>query len=97
MSGPETTTRTIRGNLAAEGQSSAGSWFARSGARETLLCCAVIAGLTLAVYAPLLLPGFEFLSWDDTSNIVDNPLISNPDAVDLVSLWTRNLEPPTNG
>jgi tetratricopeptide (TPR) repeat protein len=88
MSGPETTTRKTRGNLAAEGPSSAGSWFARSGARETLLCCAVIAGLTLAVYAPLLLPGFEFLSWDDTSNIVDNPLISNPDAVDLVSLCT---------
>jgi hypothetical protein len=57
-------------------------------ARYTLLSYSLIAGLSLWAYAPLFLPGFEFLSWDDTTNIVENPLVSNPDEVDLLRLWT---------
>ena len=60
---------------------------AKPDAHTTLLCCAIITGATILVYAPLLHPGFEFLTWDDTSNIVENPLLHSSSATHFLSLW----------
>jgi hypothetical protein len=54
--------------------------------RDPLFIVALIV-LTLAVYWPVI--GFEFLSWDDTVHIVDNPLFKPPTVANIGWYWVH--------
>jgi tetratricopeptide (TPR) repeat protein len=43
---------------------------------------------TVLAFSPLLGGGFEFLSWDDTTNIVDNPIVNAGSAEHMLAAWT---------
>jgi len=42
---------------------------------------------TVLAYSPLLGGGFEFLSWDDTANIVDQPIVNTWSLGNLLAVW----------
>ena len=45
----------------------------------------MLVALTLAVYGPAV--RHDFVSWDDESNIVANPLLNPPTRANILELW----------
>ena len=43
---------------------------------------------TVLCYSPLLGGGFEFLSWDDTTNIVHHPIVNTWSREHLLAAWS---------
>jgi len=48
---------------------------------------------TVLCYSPLLGGGFGFLSWDDTTNIVHQPLVNAWSGEHLLAACSRNATP----
>jgi hypothetical protein len=48
----------------------------------------ILAVATVLAFSPLLGGEFEFLAWDDTTNIVDNPVVNTGSVEHMLTAWT---------
>ena len=68
---------------------SVGASLRASAAAQSRLHLAILVGACLAVFGACL--GHQFLSWDDTTHILENPLVNPPVLANLPRLWAQAI------